>query len=60
MTVFCLLLRRRIAAFQDGTLQNNAAQDSVPHAGATPRADARKLSHPSPRRLSRYVPGSPE
>ena len=53
MTVFCLLLRRSLAV-----PRNNALQDSVPRAGATPRADARKLSHPSPRRLPRPVPGS--
>ena len=55
MSVFCLLLRRRLVA-----PHANALQDSVPRAGATPRTDARKLSHPSPRRLSRDVPGSPE
>lgn len=53
MSVFHLLLRGRIAALRNRTLQN-----SVPGAGATPRADARKLSHPSPRRLPRDVPGS--
>jgi len=54
MTVFGLLLRRRLVA-----PRKIALQDSVPHAGATPRADARKLSHPSPRRLPR-MPGPPE
>ena len=46
MSTFFLLLRGRIAAQQDNALQN-----SVPHAGATPRADARKLPLSSPRRL---------
>lgn len=54
MSLFCLLLRGRIAALHDGMLQN-----SVPCAGATPRTDARKLSHPSPRRLPRRVQSPP-
>lgn len=37
MSTFFLLLRVHAAA------QNNALQNSVPHAGAPPRADARKL-----------------
>ena len=53
MTVFCLLLRRCLVA-----PQKNALQDSVPRMGETPRADARKLSHPSPRRLPRGAHGS--
>ena len=48
MSSFFLLLRGRIAALHD-----NAVQNSVPHAGATPRADARKLSRSGPRRLPR-------
>ena len=50
MSVFCLLLRGRIAALRHRTLQ-----DSVPRPRGTPCADARKLSHPSPRRQPRRV-----
>ena len=53
MSLFCLLLRGRIAALRNSPLQN-----SVPDAAATPRADARKLSHPSPRRLPPGAHGS--
>lgn len=53
MSVFHLLLRGRIAAPRNRILQN-----SIPGTGATPRADARKLSRPSPQRLPRHVPGS--
>ena len=49
-----LLLRGRIAVLQNDVLQNSMVQNSVPYAGAMPRADARKLSHPSPRRLPRH------
>lgn len=54
MSAFHLLLRGRIAALRHRSLQN-----SVPSPGATPRVDARKLSHPSPRRLPRDPHGSP-
>ena len=48
MSSFFLLLRVQVAA------QNNALQNSVPHAGATARTDARKLSRSAPRRLPRH------
>ena len=48
MSAFHLLLRGRIAALRHRTLH-----DDVPSPGGTPRAGARKLSHPSPRRLPR-------
>lgn len=54
MSSFFLLLRGRIAVLQNDVLQNSMVQNSVPYAGAMPRADARKLSHPSPRRLPRH------
>jgi len=61
MSAFPLLLRGRFAALRDDVLQNGLLQagmlqtgllqNSVPRSEATPRADARKLSHPSLRRL---------
>ena len=48
MSAFFLLLRVQVA------VQDNALQNSVPHAGAPPRADARKLSRSAPRRLPRH------
>ena len=54
MSAFHLLLRGRIAALRQRTLQ-----DSVPPPRGTPCADARKLSHPSSRRLPRDTHGSP-